>query len=162
MLRQLMRDVLPWAALFFVAIIVGASAFQRIALIPQWSGDLPGSLIRYFQGTQAAPFITRFWSSVTPLAALSVAAALAANWPDQVRRKWPGASALLFFAGLIWTVVWFIPQGVTPLMIRAGAGMSPEEITRRLNAWIFWDWFRLALVVSSYLLMLKALMHRSG
>jgi hypothetical protein len=56
---------------------------------------------------------------------------------------------------LIWTVIYFIPQGVVPLMQRGGEGMSPDEITRTARAWIFWDWFRVAGTTAAYLCLLK-------
>jgi hypothetical protein len=52
---------------------------------------------------------------------------------------------------LVWTVAYFIPLGVIPLMERGGEGMSPDDITRTARAWIFWDWFRLGGTPASYL-----------
>ena len=105
----------------------------------------------------------RFWGSpILPLNALLLIGALATVWRDQLRRKWVIASAVLFFAALIWTGVWFVPQGVIPLMARGGEGMSPEEITSRASAWIFWDWFRMGLTCGAFLAMTKSLTSRLG
>lgn len=154
--RQRIGEPVLWAALLFVGVIIGASVYQRISLIPEWGGALPGSIATYFQGTNAANSIGRFWSTVLPAAALVLIVAVLTNWYAPARRLWLGVAALLFFAMLVWTEVYFIPKGVIPLMVRAGAGLSPDEITRRAQAWIFWDWFRTAGTVAAYLALLKA------
>ena len=150
-------EVFLWAAILTVGVIVGASVYQRISLIPYWGGDLPGSIVTYFQGTSAAAAIGRFWETVLPPTAIFVALALLTNWPNRRRRKWLVIAATLFFAMLIWTAVYFVPSGVIPLMVHAGAGLSPDEITQRARAWIFWDGFRVAGTIAAYLLLLKAL-----
>lgn len=161
--RQAVGEVLLWTALFLVSIILGASVYQRLSLIPEWGGDLPGSLVTYFQGTTAAASMGRFWASpILPAAALLLIGTLVANWQDQGRRAWLGIASVFFLAALIWTFVWFVPQGVIPLMAQAGAGMTPQEITARAQAWIFWDWFRMALTAAAYFALLQALTHRPG
>lgn|SRR5690349_6743824 len=136
--------------------MLGASVYQRISLIPEWGGSLPQSVVTYFHGTGAGASIDRFWKSVTPPTTLLIIVAIVANRPSLARRKWLGAAGILFFALLVWTAVYFVPKGVTPLMVRGGEGMSPHEITRTARAWIFWDWFRMAGTVASYLCLLKA------
>jgi len=56
-------ELLLWLALLGIAILTGANVYQRISIIPDWSSDLPGSLIKYFQGTTTAQDIRRFWDS---------------------------------------------------------------------------------------------------
>jgi hypothetical protein len=58
---------------------------------------------------------------------------------------------------LVWTEIYFVPKGVIPLMARAGAGLSGDQITTMAKAWIFWDWFRMAGTVVAYLALLRAL-----
>ena len=60
------------------------------------------------------------------------------------------------FLMLVWTAVYFIPKGVIPLMQRGGVGLTPEAITQMGRAWIFWDWFRMAGTLGSYLCLIKA------
>jgi len=156
-LRQKIGEALLWIALLFLGTIIGAEVYQRISLIPEWGGALPDSLITYFRGTHAAASIGSFWISVLPLSTLFVIAATALNWPEGARRLWLGLGAFLFVAMLVWTEVYFVPKGVIPLMAHAGAGLSPEEITRMAKSWIFWDWFRMAGTVAAYLAFLKTL-----
>jgi hypothetical protein len=139
-----------------MATMLGASVYQRISLIPEWGGSLPQSVVSYFHGTGAGASIDRFWTSVTAPTALFMIMAVLANRRAIARRKWLGAAALLFFAMLFWTAIYFVPKGVIPLMHRGGEGMSPDEITRTARAWIFWDWFRMTGTTAAYLCLLKA------
>jgi hypothetical protein len=41
-------------------------------------------------------------------------------------------------------------------MVRGGDGLTPEAITQMARAWIFWDWFRMAGTLGSYLCFVKA------
>ena len=41
-------------------------------------------------------------------------------------------------------------------MVRGGDGLTPEVITQMARAWIFWDWFRMAGTLGSYLCFVKA------
>lgn len=156
-IRQRIAEALLWIALLFVATIIGAEVYQRISLIPEWGAALPDSLITYFRGTHAAASIGRFWIGVLPPTALLVIGAAVFNWPERQRRRWIGIGTLLFVAMLVWTEVYFVPKGVIPLMVHAGADLSPEEITRLARSWIFWDWFRMAGTIVAYFALLRAL-----
>ena len=159
-LRQKIGEASLWVALLLVGIIIGASVYQRISLIPEWGGNLPDSVASYFQGTTNAAAIGRFWENALPPTAIMVILTLLTNWPERWRRKWLIVGAIFFFAMLAWTAIYFVPSGVLPLMVRAGAGLSPDEITRRAKAWIFWDWLRMAGTVAVYFSLLKALTRR--
>ena len=134
----------------------GASVYQRISLIPEWGGALPQSVVTYFRDANAGRAIDRFWTLITAPTAAMIILALIANWPLVARRRWMLRGALLFFLMLAWTAVYFIPKGVVPLMVRGGAGLTPEAITQMARAWIFWDWFRMAGTLLSYLCFVKA------
>jgi hypothetical protein len=129
--RQHLAAIALWIVLICVGTMFGASVYQRIALIPEWGGDLPPSVIRYFGDRNAGRAIDRFWSAVTAPTAIAIVVALILNWPLVARRRWISRGAILFF-----------------LML--------DEITRMARAWIFWDWFRIAGTLGSYLLFIKA------
>ena len=154
--RQRLAAVLLWGVLVLVGTMFGASVYQRISLIPEWGGALPQSVTLYFSDARAGQAIDRFWTLITGPTALAIVLALILNWPLVARRRWISGGALLFFAMLVWTAVYFIPGGVMPLMVRGGAGMTPEAITQMARAWIFWDWFRMAGTLASYLCFVKA------
>ena len=154
--RQRVAAILLWIVIVLVGTMFGASVYQRISLIPEWGGALPQSVILYFRDASAGQAIDRFWTLVTGPTALSIVLALVVNWPFVARRRWISRGAILFFVMLAWTAVYFIPRGVIPLMVRGGEGLAPEAITQMARAWIFWDWFRMAGTLGSYLCFVKA------
>ena len=154
--RRRAATVLLWCVLVFVGTMFGASVYQRISLIPEWGGAPPDSVVVYFRDPRAGQAIDRFWTLVTGPTALTIVLALALNWPHVARRRWISRGAVLFFVMLAWTVAYFIPRGVMPLMVRGGAGLSPNAITKMASDWIFWDWFRMAGTLASYLCFVKA------
>ena len=154
--RQAVAVTLLWSVLVFVGTMFGASVYQRIALIPEWGGALPQSVVAYFRDPRAGQAIDRFWTLVTAPTAAVITLALLVNWPRVARRRWILRGAILFFTMLAWTVVYFIPRGVIPLMVRGGEGLTPDAITQMARAWIFWDWFRMAGTLGAYLCFVKA------
>ncbi len=149
-------EVVLWCALLGVAVLTGASVYQRVAIIPDWGGDLPSSLTRYFRGTNQARDILRFWQPAVVVMTVLMVAALALNWSMQARRKWLVLAAICYFGALAATLSFFVPQGVVPLFVRAGEGMRPDEIVRAARRWIFWDWFRVAALVGTFFSLAKA------
>ena len=154
--RQRFAAVLLWSVLVLVGTMFGASVYQRISLIPEWGGVPPQSVVDYFRDPRAGQAIDRFWTFVTAPTAVSIILALILNWPLVARRRWISRGAILFFVLLAWTGLYFIPRGVVPLMVRGGDGLTPEAITQMARAWIFWDWFRMAGTLASYLCFVKA------
>ena len=154
--RSRIGGIVLYIVLVFVGTMFGASVYQRISIIPEWGGDLPQSVVTYFRGTNSGQAMDRFWSSVTAPTAIVIILALALNWPLSARRRWISLGAALFFVMLAWTGLYFIPNGVMPLMQRGGDGLAPETITQMAEAWIFWDWFRMAATLGAYLCFIKA------
>jgi hypothetical protein len=154
--RARLAVFLLWSVLVLVGTMFGASVYQRISLIPEWGGALPQSVTAYFGDPRAGQAIDRFWTAVTAPTAVAIILALIVNWPFVRKRRWIASGAILFFLLLAWTVVYFIPKGVMPLMVRGGNGLAPEAITKMARAWIFWDWFRMAGTLGSYLCFVKA------
>jgi hypothetical protein len=155
-IRPQLSGVLLSTVLVLVGTMFGASVYQRISLIPEWGGALPQSVVAYFGDPRAGQAVDRFWTGVTAPTAVAIILALALNWTSAARRRWIGSGAALFFVLLVWTVVFFIPQGVMPLMVRGGSGLTPDAITEMARAWIFWDWFRMAGTLAAYLCFVKA------
>lgn len=160
--RQRIGEIVLWLTVFAMGLITGAGLFQKMSLIPAWTRDLPGSVVTYFNGTMMARDFARFWGTVVPVAALLVVGTLIVNLADRARRKWIAIGAGLFGAVFLATLLYFVPKGVLPLMVRAGAGMSGEEITRVMRQWVFWDGFRMVAMVGSFFAFLKAATVRVG
>lgn len=154
--RMCLADVTLWLELLLVGILVGASVYQRISLIPEWGGALPDSVVKYFRGTTAAAAIGRFWASILPPLVVMMIVTVSLNWAYAGRRQWTGIAGLLMVALVLWTVTYFLPKGVVPLMEKGAVGMEPDEITRMAKAWIFWDWFRMAGSIAAFFALVKA------
>ena len=154
--RQRIGEAILWLTILAMGVITGAGLFQKISLIPAWTRDLPGSVVTYFKGTMMAQDFSRFWGTVVPASALLVVGTLIFNLADRARRKWIAVGAGLFGAVFVATLLYFVPRGVLPLMVRAGAGMSGEEITRVMRQWVFWDGFRMVAMVACFFAYLKA------
>ena len=154
--RQRIGECFLWLTILAMGVITGAGLFQRMSLIPAWTRDLPGSVVAHFKGTMAAQDFSRFWATVVPVSALLVVGTLIFNLADRSRRGWIAAGAALFGAVFAATLLYFVPKGVVPLMVRAGEGMSGEEITRVMRQWVFWDGFRMAAMVGCFFAFLKA------
>jgi hypothetical protein len=154
--RQRIGEPILWLTVLAMGIITGAGLFQKMSLIPAWTRDLPESVVTYFTGTMMARDFARFWGTVVPVSALLVVGTLIFNLADRPRRKWIAVGAGLFGAVFVATMVYFVPKGVLPLMVHAGAGMSGEEITRVMRQWVFWDGFRMAAMAACFFAYLKA------
>ncbi len=156
--RHWLADALLIGFLISAAVPLGGTVYQMLVIIPEWSQDLPGSLVRLFQGTSWAEAQGRFWRHpVGLLNSLFLIGALITSWPNRRRRRWLLICTVLLIGVTFWTGLYFVPKGVVPLMVQAGAGMTPEEITARAEAWIFWDRVRFVVIVLAYLAGLLAL-----
>ncbi len=120
-IRRHLAVLLLSSVLVLVGTMFGASVYQRVSLIPEWGGSLPQSVVSYFGDPRAGQAIDRFWTFVTAPTAAAIILALIVNWPFAARRRWIAGGALVFFVLLAWTAVYFIPEGVIPLMVRGSA-----------------------------------------
>ena len=155
--RERLAEALLWLAIVLSGVVFGASVYQRVSLIPEWGGNLPDSVGDYFKGTNQAGASARFWRGALPPTGLCILVTLIAAWPDRGRRTWIAIALGLYVVALVWTAVYFIPKGVVPLMEEAGQNLTPAQITATAEAWIFWDWLRMALTLGFLLALMKAL-----
>jgi hypothetical protein len=58
--RQRLGSAFLYLVLVLVGTMFGASVYQRIAIIPEWGGNLPQSAITSFRGTSNGPAMNRF------------------------------------------------------------------------------------------------------
>ena len=156
-IRNTVGELFIFVFLLGVAMVLGGTLYQTIVVSPEWGGDLPGSLAIYFTPARAAR-MGDFWRNPFLMSyGIFLIAAIVACWPNRARRMWLFATLAVFIAILIWTFTYFIPQGVIPLFMNAGAGIEPAEITHRSEAWIFWDKVRLGVGIVGFFCGLKAL-----
>lgn len=154
--RQRISDLLLIVALLMGAVMLGGTVYQMLVINPAWGGDLPGSLPRFFQGSQWPAAFARFWAHpVLSMYPLFLIGALTALWPDRRRRAWLLATLGLVVVVAVWTGVYFIPA-IDVLFVRAGAGLTPAQITAQAGAWLFWDRIRFVLITAAWLTALEA------
>ena len=157
-MRERISEISLMLWIFTIGVIVGGTVFQMFAIVPEWSGDLPDSLIWFFRGTNWAEAQGRFWQfQPFYLGYFCGFIALIAGWKNKARRIWLIVSILLGIIAFLSTVFYFMPYGVLPLFFKGGEGLSSEEIIGRTNDWIFWNKARFAVLVLCFFTALKAL-----
>ena len=145
-MRSLASNVLLLIAILSIALNFGGTWYQMMVLYPEWSGNLPQSLTTFFGDGRWFVAQTRFWQNpATDIGLPAFVIALIVSWPYRRRRNWMLIALLILLPVIVATAAWFIP-GVMRLMRDAGRGLSPEEITRSAQAWLFWDRVRFAAV----------------
>lgn len=155
-MRSRASNVLLVIAIMSVAINFGGTYYQMTVLYPEWSGNLPQSLTTFFADGRWFVAQTRFWQNpATDIGLPAFLIALILSWPYRRRRNWMLVALLILVPIVVATGLWFIP-GVLRLMRDGGVGLSPDEITRSAQAWLFWDKFRFAGVVLVFLALLFA------
>lgn len=100
------KDILLILASICFVMIVGAAAYEHLAVVPQWSA-VPPSSFSLFQGKY--PLTAQyFWIPIHPVTVLLMAGALITNWKNP-RKK----NILTVFIGylvvLVITYLYFVP-----------------------------------------------------
>lgn len=162
MIRNKISEIGLMLWILTIGVIIGGTFFQMQAIVPEWSGELPASLVRFFQGTNWAAAQSRFWQfpAFYPGYACGFLA-LAAGWHERRRRVWLIASLSFGIGAFLSTIFYFMPQVVGPLFFGGGAGLSADEITSRAEDWIFWNRIRFGALIVCFFAALKALANRS-
>jgi hypothetical protein len=161
-MRERVSEISLMLWIFAIGVIIGGTIFQMFVIVPEWSGNMPDSLIQFFRGTNWAEAQGRFWQfQPFYLGYFCGFIALIAGWHNKSRRIWLLVSILLGIIAFLSTVFYFMPYGVVPLFFKGGEGLSPEEIVRGANDWIFWNKVRFVVLVLCFFSALKALSNSS-
>ena len=156
-MRARLSEILLILAIVGLAINLGGTFYQMVVIYPEWSGQLPESLVTFFGGGRWFAAQGRFWQHpVTDLGLPIFIAALVVSWPYKQRRNWMLLAVLVLVPIILSTALYFIPNALG-LMRDAGASMSPADITARAQAWLFWDKVRFAGILLVFVATLLAL-----
>lgn len=144
--------VLSLACISFV-MIVGAGAYEHLAMVPRWSAAPPLSL-SMFQGTyglDSAPF----WMSIHPVTILLIITALVLN------RKTPRQKNILSALGiyvvvLITTFTYFVPELLSIINTPYDASVD-KDLQSRAAMWEKLSIVRLVILVPTAYLLLSSL-----
>ncbi len=154
-IRSLLQDTPVWLYIFVLAILVGATVYQTMVILPEFTRDMPNSMIA-LANSQIKP--GNFWGS--PIFGISSLVlpiiALILNWKTP-RRKWLLLSLGFGIAASVFTSIYFIPR----LKIIGLFGEAPTTDTalliQTIKEWLFMDKFRFGLtVVPAFFFALKA------
>ncbi len=153
--KSLLQDTPVWLYTFVLAILVGATVYQTLVVLPEFTRVMPDSMIA-LANSKIKP--RNFWASpifgisslVLPLIALVV------NWKTP-RRKWLLLSFGFSIAASVFTSVYFIPRLKIMGLIDVPPTTDVTLLVKTIQEWIFMDKFRFWLtVVPAFFLALKA------
>lgn len=146
------RNLSVWASVLALAILVGATVFQLMVIVPEFERDMPG-----FIASKVMP--AKFWGSdLTRVLEFLPLVALALNWKSP-RRKWLSISAGLFFLAAVATIFFFYPRlAMMGLFPGVKSVTDPVLLAQAVREWVMGDLVRFwGLILPSFLASLKAL-----
>lgn len=152
-----LQEITLWLFICFGALVLGATVFQMIVLVPMMSQDLPTSLLAFNQNG-VKPAI--FWTSPL-LAAGFLFGILAAvlHW-QTTRRTWLLAAILLVVLAVIFDVGYCLPRlsRMGFLLDGTPAINDAAQLARIAREWIRADALRFwVLIIPTLLCSLRAL-----
>ena len=137
------KEILYASACLSFSVVIGAAAYEHLAVVPQWSAAPPVSL-SMFQGKYGLN-AAAFWVPIHPVTLLLMIAALAVAWNTQGRKN--AGIALAGYASIIViTGMYFVPE----LLAITGTPFSETvdpALTARANRWELLSLVRLAAMV---------------
>lgn len=155
--RSRVAEILLWALVVMLGILIGATSFEAVVITPLWAGAPPESVRGWNESPRYAIDTGRFFAAIAlPLAATALVSLLvgwAMPWP---RRKWLIAAVVCTLAGFIATGSFFVPILRETIFTR-GAGLSDAEITDKVTSWVTYNWWRMAIQTAGWLAALRAL-----
>jgi hypothetical protein len=154
-IRTLLQDLPIWLYTFVLAILVGATVYQTLVIFPEFTRDMPQSMIA-LANSQIKP--GNFWGS--PIFALSSLAlpiiAIIINWKTP-RKKWLLLSLGFGIAASVFTSIYFIPRLKIMGLFAEPPSTDLPLLIQTIKQWIFADKFRFWLtVVPAFFFALKA------
>jgi uncharacterized membrane protein len=154
-MKGIIRDVTLWAGMFFMSILIGATIYQMMVIVPAFSRDIPNGMIEFARG----PIQTKaFWASpVMPLGFVISLIALIVNWKTP-RKKWLLLSLSLAVVGEVFTILFVFPQLKIMGLLDGNPSADAALLSGTITSWIRVDALRFVLLaIPSYFLYLKAL-----
>lgn len=144
--------------LFIIAsgLQMGAATFETFVITPLWSRSPPESVTNWNPVAEFAVNPGLYWGKGTLFYTLCTLLILIAAWTmPKVKRNWTLFAGILAVAILIATATFFVPILMKTIVVR-GAGLSGEEITRMVHAWVNWNWLRFAAGLAAWLAAIRA------
>ena len=154
-IKSLLQGTPIWLYVFVLAIVVGATVYQTLVVLPEFTRVMPDSMIT-LANSHIKP--SNFWASpifgissfVLPIIALIV------NWKTP-RRKWLLLSLGFGIVASVFTSIYFIPRLKIMGLLDVAPTTDIPLLIKTIKDWVFYDKFRFWLtVVPTFFFALKA------
>ena len=154
-MKSKIRETTLWLGMFFMSILIGATIYQMIVIVPEFSRDMPNGMIGFAKGNIQT---NKFWTSpIIPIGFLISIIALVLNW-QTARRKWLLTSISISVLAEVLTLIFVFPQLKIMGLIDGTSSTDATLLSNTINNWIMVDYVRFFLLaLPSFFLYLKAL-----
>lgn len=153
------RETTLWIGMFFMAILIGATVYQMIVIVPVFSRDIPNSMIEFARGDVQTK---TFWTSpIMPIGFVISIISLILNWKTR-RKKWLLLSISLAALAEVLTIIFVFPQLKIMGLLDGNPSANISLLTNTIKQWVIVDQLRFfILAVPSFFLYLNALTMKS-
>ena len=154
-MKKILSEFTLWLGMLFCSIVVGATIYQMIVIVPEYYRDIPHGMIEFARGH----FLPKaFWTSpIMPLGCLAMIGALIFNWNNS-RRKWLLLSVVLIGLAEIVTILFIFPQMKIMGLLDGNPSTDLDLLTQSIRQWVLSDHLRFwLLLMPAYFIYLKAL-----
>jgi hypothetical protein len=156
-IRNRIAEISLWAFVISLGILIGATIFEAIVITPLWAGSPPESVRGWNENPHYAINSGKFFGLIVPALLLSSLVSLIVGWKmPWTRRKWLIAAVVCTLIGYAATSLFFVPILRETIFTR-GTGLTDPEIVGKVNSWVTYNWWRMALQIAGWLAALRAL-----
>ncbi len=154
-MKSKIRETILWIGMLFMSILIGATIYQMIVIVPEFSRDMPNGMVGFAKGNIQTK---TFWTSpIIPVGFVIFIIALILNWKT-ARRKWLLSSISISVLAEILTLIFVFPQLKIMGLIDGNPSDDTILLSNTINNWIMVDNLRFFLLaLPSFFLYLKAL-----
>lgn len=148
-----------WLFVIGTSLILGASLYESLVVVPFWSAGAPASLA---EGNPLLQVHIRaghaFWQYFTPALGLIALLALLTSFGAPPRHlAWRLAATGLILLVSVVTLVYFRPV-IIGMVVNHGAGLTPEALAAEARRWVALNWVREIAVAASLAMGIRALL----
>lgn len=154
-MKNKIRETALWLGLFSISVLTGATIYQMIVIVPEFSRDIPNGMIEFAEGHIQTK---TFWASpIMPTGFVISIIALMLNWKTP-RKKWLLLSVSLALLAEVLTIIFVFPQLKIMGLLDGHPSADINQLSSTIKKWVVGDQLRfLILIIPSYFLYVKAL-----
>ena len=144
------EQLILWLFVILAAIVIGGGLYEMRVVVPLWAHAPPESVWRFASERVNHPVDTpnaglRFWIFITPLHLLvSLVMFFVGLKTRGAHRRFVLIAAAIFAVLHLSALLYFVPA-IDKLFTSQNAGLSPAEVTARVQAWVYGSWLRFAI-----------------